>query len=276
VLKLDRMIIEEAGPNPERLAAAIHVQLDHKAGAIAVYEIAEALDIVEITEAPLEGIEGALLTTPDRNVGSNLVNSRSNRHRRRFTCSHELGHFLNLWHQLEDPSRGFSCTRGDLAAGWRKPSPAASRHLRQEAEANRFAIELLAPARLARPFLFGVPDLARVLCLSDTLEVSREAAARRYVELHEQPTALVFSTNGVVRYVERHPEFPFVSCRPGQRLSELPSSDGEDDLSAHVETDPRDWLARPGSGTLVIQTLRQQSGHAMTVLVLDSETGDDD
>ena len=51
MLALDRMEIEEAGPNPERLAAAIHAQLQLKAGPVPVYEIAEALDIVEIREA---------------------------------------------------------------------------------------------------------------------------------------------------------------------------------------------------------------------------------
>jgi hypothetical protein len=34
VLALDRMAIEEAGPNPERLAAAIHDQLRHKGGEV--------------------------------------------------------------------------------------------------------------------------------------------------------------------------------------------------------------------------------------------------
>jgi hypothetical protein len=44
---------------------------------------------------------------------------------------------------------------GGLAQRHRK-----NRHLRQEAEANRLAIELIAPVRLLRPFLFGIPDLA--------------------------------------------------------------------------------------------------------------------
>jgi hypothetical protein len=101
-------------------------------------------------------------------------------------------------------------------------STSASQHLIQEIEANRFAIELLAPSRLLRPYLSGIPDLAKVLELADGLGLSREAAARRYVELHRQPTALVFGADGVVRYVERHSDFPFVSCRPGQPLLALP------------------------------------------------------
>jgi hypothetical protein len=67
-------------------------------------------------------------------------------------------------------------------------------------------------------FLAGIPDLSIVLRLADQLDLSKEACARRYVELHEQPTALVFSQNSLVRYVERNDEFPFVNCRPKDRL----------------------------------------------------------
>jgi hypothetical protein len=91
----------------------------------------------------------------------------------------------------------------------------------------------------------GIPDLAKVIALANGLGLSREAGARRYVELHQQSTALVFSAEGVMRYVERHSEFPFVGCHRGQRLV-LASPADEVSLSAHVEADPRDWLAPPG------------------------------
>jgi hypothetical protein len=87
VRALNRMEIEDSGPNPERLAAAIRLHLGHASGPVPVYEIAEALDIVEIREAPMQGLEGALVTTPDRNVGSIVVNSRSHPLRRRFTLA---------------------------------------------------------------------------------------------------------------------------------------------------------------------------------------------
>jgi hypothetical protein len=83
VLALDRMAIEEAGPNPERLAAAIHEQLRHKSGEIPVAAIAAALDIVEIKEAPLQNLEGALIAPDDRNVGAIAVNRESSPARRR-------------------------------------------------------------------------------------------------------------------------------------------------------------------------------------------------
>ena len=182
---LDRMAIEELGPNPERLAAAIYDQLQHKGGTVPVAAIATSLDIIEIREAPLQGLEGALIAPADRNLGAILINSRSPSARRLFTLAHELGHFLNPWHRPEGSSGSFVCSLSDVATSWRKASSSARRRYVQEAEASCFAIELLAPPRLMRRYLGGIPDLARVLSLSDELGLSREAAARRYVELHQ-------------------------------------------------------------------------------------------
>lgn len=277
MLALDRLAIEEAGPNAEGLAAAIHDQLRPNGGKVPVAAIAAALDIVEIREAPLKGFEGALIAPDDRNIGAIVINSDSSLTRRRFTLAHELGHFLNSWHRPEDPAGPFACSRADLAARHPKSPASAPRRVVQEAEANRFAIELLAPARLLRPYLRGVPDLAKVVILSDQLGLSREAGARRYVELHAQPSALVFSAEGVVRYVERSSAFPFVACRPGQRLPQLPSPADASGLSVHEEADSLDWLARPGRGVLIVQTLSQRNGYATTLLAFDAaESGRDE
>ena len=275
-VKLDRMAIEDAGPNPGRIAAAIHAQLVLLCGPVPILQIAPALDIVEIRRAPMKGLEGALVSTPERDIGSIVVNSASSSQRQRFSVAHELGHFLNPWHKPIEPSGQFACRPEDMRKSWGKPPPEASRHLIQEAEANRFAIELLAPQKFVRPFLSGIPDLTSVWRLAKTLDLSREASARRYVELHDQPTALVFSVDGVVRYVQRHPDFPSVLYQPGQRLSELPSAVDKSRLSAHEEADPRDWLVRPGRDALIVQTLSQSRGHATTLLALDLAGSEDD
>jgi Zn-dependent peptidase ImmA (M78 family) len=196
---LDRMLIEEAGPNPERLAAAIHEQLTWQSGPVPVHEIAYALDIVQIRDSPANGFEGALVMMPDRGTGSIAVNASSSPQRRRFTIAHELGHFLNPWHQPIGSDSRFECTRADLLTSWRDMPPDAGRRRRQEAEANRFAIELLAPARRLRQYVSGIPDLERVVALSKALDISKEAGARRYVELLDQPTAIVFGQAGRVR-----------------------------------------------------------------------------
>ena len=43
VVKLDRMAIEEAGPDPERIAASIHMQLALLSGPVPIHQVAEAL-----------------------------------------------------------------------------------------------------------------------------------------------------------------------------------------------------------------------------------------
>jgi Zn-dependent peptidase ImmA (M78 family) len=204
VVKLDRMAIEEAGPDPERIAASIHMQLALLSGPVPIHQVAEALDIVEIRQLPLKGLEGALVSTPERDIGSIVVNSASSAQRQRFSVAHELGHFLNPWHKPLDPSGRFACRPEDLRKSWGKLPPEASHHLIQETEANRFAIEFLAPQKFVRPFLRGIPDLTSVLSLSKTLDLSREASAAVMSNSTTNPqawclasTALSAMSNGI-------------------------------------------------------------------------------
>jgi Zn-dependent peptidase ImmA (M78 family) len=244
---LDRMAIEDAGPNPDKLAAAIHAQLKMKRGAVPVHAIARALDIVDIREEPLPGMEGALVMPLDRNRGAIFANARSSGRRRRFTIAHELGHFLNPWHEPPSPL-AFACTAEDLRTRWRDLPRDLNRHWQQESQANRFAIELLAPASRVRPYLKGLPDLDRVIAFSADLDISKEAAARRYVELYERPIAVVFGHNDMVRYVDRHGEFPKVRCSKGDPLPSCEIAASADDVTAHMQSEPRDWLqGRPGA-----------------------------
>lgn len=80
-----------------------------------VKEIALALDIVEVIEKPLYGIEAALLAPAERGEGTIIVNSRSDPRRRRFSLAHELLHFLNNTH-IQTDAGGFSCTQNDMVA----------------------------------------------------------------------------------------------------------------------------------------------------------------
>ena len=276
-LRLDRMAIEEAGPNPERMAAVIHEQLALPLGPTPILEIAKALDIVEIREAPLVSFEAALITPLERGEGSIIVNARSSERRRLFSVAHELGHFLNPWHRPLQPGDGggFACRKEDLAA-WTAGKRPAAMHILQETQANRFAIEVLAPKKFFRAATRGIPDLDAVLRLSGALNLSKEATARRYAELHEQPTALIFTRNGCVRYVDRQKDFPFVILRSGQPAPSLPPPEGAGNLSSHVEADWRDWLGRYPDGDLVVQTLHQQNDFAITLLAIDQSDDSDE
>lgn len=143
-------------------------------------------------------------------------------------------------------------------------------------QANRFAIELLAPASRVRPYLRVIADLEDVLKLAKVLDLSKEAAARRYAELHPKPTALVFTKDGLVRYIERKSPFPFIDLKPYDRVPSQPKPLDETGLSIHEEADPSDWLVLANGNSLVVQTLHQQNGYAMTLLAFEDADGESD
>ena len=259
-LVLDRMTIEDGSLNPQRLAEAIHVQLPADLSRTPVYDIARALDIDEIREEYLTNVEAALVTTQERDRGRILLNLNSDAKRRRFSLAHELLHFLNPTHVQTDAG-GFFCTRADMRASGKS----TDRHRQQESEANTFAIELLAPRSKMKPYLSGVPDLEKALAAGQSLDISKEAAARRYIQLHADQLAIVFCKNQRVTYWDVGRDFPKLAlqrnqqCDLGRQLSE-----GLSDLD-EVPTD--DWLTAKFRGyELSAQTLWQREGYSMTLL----------
>jgi Zn-dependent peptidase ImmA (M78 family) len=267
------MALDDVGANPVKLAEAVHAQLGETTGPVDVHAIAGVLDIDEIREAPLKNFEGALVTQPERSHGAILVNANSSLQRRRYTIGHELGHFLNPWHRPTSPN-GLWCSREDMTL---RESKDQNRHWRQEAEANIFAIELLVPRRRVRRYVAGAPDLERVLEMATVFDISREASARRYVSLHADNLAAVFSKEGRIRYIDRPNSFPWLSLRKDDLLPELPKPGGADLLSPIEEADPSDWLDRPRDVNLTVQTLHQQNGFAITLLgaeALDEDCDD--
>jgi Zn-dependent peptidase ImmA (M78 family) len=264
-LELDRMAVEEVGANPERLAKAILDQLGGRTGSVPVYDIARALDIDEIREERLTGFEGALVTSREKDRGIILVNLASSRQRRRYTVAHELGHFLNPWHKPVG-EEGFRCKKADMAT-----RSGNTRHDQQEAEANRFAIELLAPKVRLAPYVAQTADLEHVLAIAAQFDISKEAAARRYVELHDDTLAVVFSRDRMIRYVDRSDAFPSLALRKDDRVPVV--SRPKAGLSRWEEVDARDWLRSPSAGELLAQTLQQQEGFCITLLHM--EAGED-
>jgi hypothetical protein len=268
ILRLDRMAIEDAGPNPDKLAQAIHAQLKLRSGAVPVHAIARALDIISIRDAPLPGVEGALVMPDNRNWGAVFTKAHSSPQRRRYTIAHELGHFLNLWHEPPD-DEGFACTEKDLGTGWRGVSRDAGQHRLQESQANRFAIELFAPASRVEPFLKAIPDLEQVIAVSTDLDISKEAAARRYVELCERPIAVVFGHKDNIRYIDADAAFPKARFRKGDPLPSCETTPDAAGLTGHMQSEPRDWLAQSSKGELLTQRLFQANGYSMTLLMLE-------
>lgn len=169
---LDRMAIADVGFTPELIALEIYRQLGDIAPPIPVEAISLSLDIDEIQRRVLDHYEGALATDPERSCGVIQVNARSILGRQRYSIAHELGHFLCGWHQQIVPGR-FACSQRDMIV-----TAGEGLHAKQEAEANSFAIELLAPKRFFARYQKRLPDLDHVLELSDLLQVSKTAAAR--------------------------------------------------------------------------------------------------
>jgi hypothetical protein len=269
---LDRIELDDAGSNPQAIATAIHRQLGTVIGPVPVHEIATALDIVEIRAEPLSSFEGALVTTPERGQGSILVNARAGYPRQRFTVGHELGHFLNPWHRPTS-EHGFECSQQDMRI---HSAVDRDRHQRQEAEANAFAIELLAPVTIIAPYLAGAPDLQHVLAMSEDLWISKAAAARRYISQHHDCLALVFSHQGRFEYTDRNPDFPWIDLCEGQPLPQLPTAPNNSTASGIEEGESLDWFDRPKTGELLVQTLYQQDDYAITLLQLDNGSDDED
>lgn len=265
------MALDEVGHCSCDLAREIRRQLEVPRGYIDIEQIASALDIVEIRHAPLTSFEGALLTDQERSWGSILVNSASGPTRGRFTIAHELLHFLNDRHvQIEGR---FQCTARDIGGNQNASKPGASQHRRQEAEANRFAIELLAPKASFTTYLVEPADLAQVRDIARQLRLSKEATARRYLELHSARIALVFHHMGSVRYVDKQDDFPFLPLRRGSPLPTASDSTRNDGtLTTKTEGDPRDWFDGPPMSALWVQSLHQSNGHGITMLELGRRT----
>jgi Zn-dependent peptidase ImmA (M78 family) len=257
---LERIDIDDVATDPMRIAAEIHRQLGDISGPVPVYDIARALDIEEIETKPLQNFEGMLLTKPERDFGTVLLNSLASPQRRNYSLAHELGHFLCGWH-ITTENAGFRCSQRDMA------SPSGSgRHVNQEREANQFAIELLAPPRLVKPYLRRFPDLEDVLALHQALDISKAAAARRYVELHKERQAVIFARNNSFNYTIRGSEFPWIDLADGDPLPTLPRVPQDARTSEMVEMDPQDWHIRGATVELAVQVLSQENGHAIVLL----------
>ena len=246
------------------MAGAVHAQLGPLSCAIPVEVIARALDITEIRKEVLDGCEGTLITDRLRSSGMILVNSRGGARRAGFSIAHGLGHFLLEYHVLSD-ARGFVCDRQDMQESREK-----TRHPKQEREANSFAIELLAPGYRLKPYLSGEPDLRSAVQMGRELEISREAAVRRYVERHDEPLAAIMTKNGAVRYSVRQDAFPWIKLKTGDRISGLTHarrviSAGNSDVSRFAESHAAAWIDKTEI-EIFEQTRLGRDGFAITLL----------
>ncbi len=276
-MKLDRMALADC-TTPKKLLDALLGQIPDLPLPVPIEEIAAALDIEQIQSLDTEGFEGGLIAFDDKSSGTILVNKRSPRPRQRFTIGHELGHFLNPWHV--PPTGGFRCTASDMRRFDVPSRP--DRAAQMEAEANAFSAGFLMPDTGFRRTLrqWGGPEMAHILTLADRYDVSKEAAGRKYVALHDEPCAIVFSRNGAILYGQRGEDFPYLEVGKGRPLpnGSLTRRDGLGDgiISAWDEVDPHVWLSRTrGVKSLTEQALGQRDGYRMTLLCVEIDDADE-
>jgi Zn-dependent peptidase ImmA (M78 family) len=101
------------------------------------------------------------------------VNIRSGYHRKRFTLAHELGHVVIPWH-LGNIVDDLSAGTGSSETGYRK----------LEAEANRFATELLMPRAWAERICHTSDHMrGAMISISTIADVSLHAAALRVTQV---------------------------------------------------------------------------------------------
>ena len=278
MLQIDRMEIDDAGGNPAKLALAVLGQIADLKAPVPVREIATALDIYEIREEPLVGLEGGLITPDDKSEGAILVNADRPERRKRFTIGHELGHYLNPWHKPAS-AEGFRCSPKDMAV---EAFKVGNRARQMEVEANEFASELLMPPRLFQVSLnrrAGI-DINHILSMAEEFDVSREAAARRYVAYADEPVAVIFSKEGAIRYVKKHPEFPALNIWSGESLPahslSLRSSLPIGVVSDWGAVDGDVWLRHARGRNVCEQTLAQRSGFRLSLVTLEELADDND
>ena len=267
---------------PERIVGAIIREISDLPIPVPVEEIAHMLDIISIEPLTTDGFEGSLLTDAEKSEGYILVNEASPPQRRRFTIGHELAHFLCPFHK---PPRGdqFLCSSDDMRLTFaRKEDHPAY----MEIEANRLAALLLMPLPHFRKdlrFHKGV-DIDHIVALARRYETSKEATARRYVDVQGEPCAIIVSHNGRILRIYRGKDFPYIDVDSGDpvprgsltariNLTQAAVSDSE-------ERDGGIWLSvqegQRRAPMIYEQVLPQSDGYRMTLLTLAEDVEDID
>jgi hypothetical protein len=189
---------DEERPGPA-YAQALLAELPEKIRG--VREIAAALRL-DVREVGADGFEGALIRARDIPLGVIVLRETIREAgRKNFTIAHEIGHFVLPGHD----HASVACTASDVG-NWESSSGGR----KFEREADEFAAELLMPAQLVEILSRGAsPSLEVVEKIAREFGASLSAAAWRYCDLAAKNCAIVWSTEGAIRWVKRAPGFPF-------------------------------------------------------------------
>lgn len=256
--------------SPTTIAARIHALLPRLQPNFSVEALCKRFDIEQIQDVPITSFAAALLMHPDKAWGSIIVAEGTPSQRRRFSIAHELGHFLLPQHR---PDRGehFSCSHADLQFADTREN---DRHKRMEAEANRFAAQLLMPpSRIEAIVGTRPPDLTEVVRLAREFNVSKEAMARSYAEAHRGSIAVVIVCDGQVARLYRPEGFPWIRLRVGEAVPQESLRTvyrlAAGTVSEMAPCEPGAWLSPSAARRVEVlreQVLAQQLGYATILL----------
>lgn len=277
-MKINRMDLADFG-SPDKIVQGIIRLVPDLSIPVPIKELASQLDIVDFKELKTEGFEGGLLTDENRAKGIILTNENSSHRRQRFTIGHELGHFLCPWHKPNGPN-GFLCSSDDMRRTFARTEEQTSR---MEVEANSFAAQILMPAPLFKKDMrrYSGADIEHIITLSDKYDTSKEATARRYVELHEEPCAAIISRQKKILRMYRPKNFPFIEPSPGHPLPSgslsAQANIADEKISDWEATDAALWIVSNRGQRLPSmyeQVLVQRDGYRLTLLSLEDEDED--
>ena len=117
------------------------------------------------------------------------INANSSPERKRFSGGHELGHWMR-----DRGTATFQCNEQMFVREWSEDNP--------EKRANRFAADLLLPAKMFRPLSKDLPiTFASVEKLAAIFKMSLSATAIRLVEYGSYPAMLICNSPGRTRMV---------------------------------------------------------------------------
>jgi len=192
-------------PTPEAFARALLSRLKIL-GAVNLDELASRIGL-KIREVDSDTFEGALVRIPNRPVGRVAV-SRDIREpgRRRFTISHEIGHYVL-------PGHGQSICKTREIESWGRAISA------QELAANRFASELLLPTPLvARMVRTQWATIEAARDISNQFHTSLTAAAMKCMDVTDEKCVLVVTDASVIQWTRPSDAFRHYVAR-GNRVS---------------------------------------------------------
>mgnify|MGYP000495320468 CR=1 FL=1 len=257
--------------NPKKIVREILNQNPDIKLPIPLEDIASAAGISDIRYQSLDGLEGALVANEEKSEGIIAINNNAIQSRQRFTLGHELGHFLIPRH-----GHNMKCTVKDL----NKKANSKSKVLDIEAEANVFSSQLLMPPQLLikRSLLDPSPSVSNIIQLKDTCNVSFQACANNYINIHGDYLAVVYSHNNTIHYglnaeanplwltADRNKTVPRGSHTSTVDLTKYQSI-SSDEVDTELWFSPNNNFEYPD--TLIEETYVQEDGWTATLLWID-------